>query len=183
MRLFKITFPFLALSFLISCKETPKTITTDSVISVPTEIIDTVFNNGIVDNDTVHVPTQHLQIGTSGLFIDLPITHKLEEQKGTDFLVYYFTPVDTTIYHGEGGIYFGPKPDMHPPHTAYTQKTITGKFLEQTTKWTEYTTNEYMQTETFIDNGDGQKIHVWFYANNPIEMARLLKMVKTIARK
>jgi len=157
---FLFSFPIL---FLInSCNDTPKKVATDSVPTQQVEVIDTIFNNGIVANDSIPVPTKHLQIGSTGFFIDLPITHKIEEQRGTDFMVYYFSPVDTSIYHGEGGIYFGPKPDKHPPRTDYTQKTVLGNFLGVQTQWTEYTTATYMQTETFIDNGTDQKFMFGF---------------------
>ena len=168
---------------LFSCSEPAKNNSVDSVPLPAPEKIDTVLDFGPIPFDTVK--TTHLQIGNSGLFIDLPVTHKIEEQPGElggDFEVYYFTPIDTSIYHGEGGIYFGPKPDEHPPTTDYTKHLVSGNFLGVKTNWVEYKTAAYMQTETFIENAPGQKIHVWFYANNTEEMAKLLKMIKSIKR-
>jgi hypothetical protein len=185
MKIFKLFFALPLLLF-YSCNDTPqKVVAADSTITIPTQIIDTIFNNGFVLIDPNPAPTKHLPIGNTGLFIDLPVTHRIEQQKvhpEDNFSVYYFTPIDTSVYHGEAGMYFGPKPEMRPPNTSYTTKTIAGTFLGVKTNWTEYTTQEYMQTETFIENGGDQKIHIWFYANNPEEMARLLKMVRTITR-
>ncbi len=172
--------PIFILSFLFSCNESQKKVVVDSTASTQKTTVDTLFDYSLLSTDTV--PTKHLKIGNTGLSIDLPITHKIDEQPGNGFMVYYFTPVDTTVYHGEGGIYLGPKPDEHPPTTNYSKKIIPGTLLGVKTNWIEYTTADYTQTETFIDIGDGQKIHVWYYATNLTEMAKLLKMIRTLSR-
>jgi hypothetical protein len=133
-----------------------------------------------VEQKTV-VPAKRVPIDSSGFTIELPATMKITNQKGGDFMVYYFTPIDTSVLKGEAGIYFGPKPDMHPPTTEYSQTEIMAPFLGQTEKWTQYVTQKYTQREVFIPNED-QKIHVWCYADNSEEMESLFKMVQSISR-
>jgi hypothetical protein len=131
---------------------------------------------------TPAVSAKRVPIDTSGFSIELPSSMKIGSQQGPDFMVYYFTPIDTSIQKGEAGIYFGPKPDVHPPTTEYSQTEILAPFLGQTEKWTQYVTSKYTQREVFIENGEGQKIHAWCYSDNPAELENLFTMMKSIQR-
>ncbi|HET6991992.1 MAG TPA: hypothetical protein VFJ43_11740, partial [Bacteroidia bacterium] len=71
---------------------------------------------------------------------------------------------------------------MHPPTTEYSQTEILAPFLGQTEKWTQYVTTKYTQREVFIENGEGQKIHTWCYADNSAELENLFRMVQSISR-
>jgi hypothetical protein len=125
-------------------------------------------------------------VGSSGLSVNLPPTHRIQEQQGTDFLVYYFAPVDSISNQGEGGIYLGLNPDVSPPSIEYTVRQFNDSLFGKDSlngkavTWTEYTTAKYTQRETFIDDGTTRKIHVWCYANNQPELEQLFHLVKSI---
>lgn len=128
------------------------------------------------------VESKRVPIDSSGFSIELPSSMKITNQKGGDFMVYYFTPIDTSSSKGEGGIYLGPKPDEHPPTTEYTKTEMLGVFLGQSVQWTVYTTSKYTQREVFVDAGNGQKIHAWCYADNSVELENLFRMMNSIQK-
>jgi hypothetical protein len=143
------------------------------------------------------VPTHHVRIDSSEFFIDLPETHKINKDLKYDTtfsaenpanyridttLVYYIVPIDSLKNRGEAGMYFGNHPDVEPPRIDYDAKEIKTVFLGHERTWIEYTTEKYVQRETFIDRGNGNFLHVWCYADNLPEVERLFTMVNSITR-
>jgi hypothetical protein len=128
-----------------------------------------------------NVSITRTQVGSSGFFIDLPSSHRIETHQNAGFtVVYYITPFDTAINSGEAGMYFGPNPDVKPPSIDYTENMIDTVFLGKRQKWVEYVTAKYTQRETFIDQGNDQYIHCWCYSNDIDELNRLFMMMLSL---
>jgi hypothetical protein len=122
-------------------------------------------------------------IGSTGFTIDLPATYKLAEQSDSNYVVYFITPLDTSISKGGGGIYFGPAPDEHGPPNIVSKKESAGTTFGKKSKTIEYITPTYTWIETVIDETEGKKIQTWYFAYTPEELADLARVMKTIARK
>lgn len=164
----------LLISFLAACGEPGEVKNTDPASTT---------NHQPATVNRPNVTITHTTIGSSGYSIDLPSSHKIETHQNTDFsMVYYFTPSDTLLNPGEAGMYFGPTPDVKPPAIDYTQTVLDTVFLGKKQKWVEYTTEKYVQRETFIDQGNDQYIHAWCYSNNAEELDRLFRMMLTIRK-
>jgi hypothetical protein len=167
---------FLAIAA-FSCNNTPTPPAADTLATSSTGKSE--IGNQPIDNPTYTRTT----IGSSGFTINLPSSHQIETHQGAGFtMVYYITPFDTLLHPGEAGMYFGPTPDVKPPSIDYQQEVLDTVFLGKPQKWVEYTTAKYVQRETFIDEGNGQYIHVWCYSNDAKELDRLFRMMLSMQR-
>jgi hypothetical protein len=122
-------------------------------------------------------------IGTTGFTIDLPETHKIEEHKGPDFVVYYITSIDTTYNKGGAGIYFGPAPDTHGPPNLVSKEESDGMLFGKLSKNVKYITPTYSWFESVVEEGEGVKIQTWYFGYNEVERYNLAAMMETITRK
>ncbi len=158
--------PILFFFLLISCRESPKPIEKTENVSIPSS-----FEKGISTN-----------IGETGFTIDLPQTHKIEERKGPDFAVYYITPIDTNLYKGGAGIYFGANPDEHGPESAVSRNVFADSALNKNATVTTYITPTYTWIETLVNESDSSKIQFWYFANDSRELGFLGNVMKTLDR-
>jgi hypothetical protein len=122
-------------------------------------------------------------IGATGFTIDLPATHKMEEHKGPDFVVYYINSIDTTYNKGSAGIYFGSAPDGHGPPNIVSKEESDGMLFGKPSKNVKYITPTYTWFESVVDEGERLKIQTWYFAYNEAELNELRQMMNTITRK
>jgi hypothetical protein len=158
-----------ALLFISSCSsgsERPQTDSIQNIKSVPKE----------------KVPSERVPVGASGFTIELPVTHTIRTEEKDSSSVFYILPLDSTKFSGEAGIYTGPKPQVNPPRGDYTAQELKTNFLGMERPWIEYTMANFIQRETFIDDGNGRFIHIWCYADNLTELEELFTMINTIQR-
>lgn len=152
-----------------SCSSGPEQSQTDSL-----QVMQTVTKEKI--------PSQRVPVGASGITIDLPATHTIRAEEKDSSSVFYILPLDSSKFSGEAGIYIGPKPQVNPPGGEYTAQELKTHFLGSERPWIEYTMANFIQRETFIDDGNGKFIHVWCYADNLAELEDLFTMINTIQR-
>ncbi len=128
------------------------------------------------------VPSRRVPVGASGFTIDLPSTHTIRTEEKDSSSVFYILPLDSSEFSGEAGMYVGPKPQVNPPAGDYTAQELKTNFLGSERPWIEYTMANFIQRETFIDDGNGKFIHVWCYADNLTELEELFMMINSIQR-
>lgn len=121
-------------------------------------------------------------LGKTGFSIYLPSSYKSEVHKGPDFLVYYITPIDTTLHKGGAGIYFGSNPDSHGPESAVSKNVVADSALNKNATVTTYVTPTYTWIETLVNESDSSKIQFWYFANDPRELGFLGNVMKTLDR-
>jgi hypothetical protein len=121
-------------------------------------------------------------VGATGFTIELPSTHRIEERKGPDFVVYYISSKDTTYNKGGAGIYFGSHPDGHDSPSMISKNETYGITFGKSSRTVTYTTPTYTWIETVVDESPEKKIQFWYYATDLVEMVNLEKMIKTLEK-
>ena len=79
-----------------------------------------------------------------------------EGVEGTDFVVYYFNPADTThIDTFSFGLYIGNFPSgFKQPDEYCTKEMLEGNLLTEVCKWEIYSCDDECFIETIVENGD-----------------------------
>lgn len=127
-------------------------------------------------------------LGKTGFFVSLPSTYTLRSTDAADFLVYYFTPTDTTVHtQFTGGIYLGGHPQGVDSAAAGCQvRRVPATLLGRPATWrvqrcaTGYTLN------AVFDSQSGQEwspvINAFGEAKSVAELRQLLAIFATLHR-
>lgn len=104
------------------------------------------------------------EIGNSGLYIDLPSTHAIEEIKGDSFVIYSIISIDTKYNKGKAGVYHELHVNPGVPDTA----------------WSLFKAG-YNGGERILPRKDGRQVYIWSATDHPVEAFNLGKVMTSIS--
>lgn len=106
----------------------------------------------------VHAETKLIRqkLTDTNFYISIPPDFNVSRVEGADFVVYYFTPEDTThIDTFSFGLYIGNFPSGFKQPDEYCNKEILeGNLLTKVCKWDIYSCNDDYFIETVVENTD-----------------------------
>jgi hypothetical protein len=128
-------------------------------------------------------------IGESGYVISIPADYSITTSDGTDFLVYYFSPNDTTAKDKlSGGLYFGNFPSQfEADDESCKTETLKGKILDNNQNWTVHNCKEVFSIQTIAVNEQGgewnQRVHAFGQAKSKDELQTILDIFSTLKKR
>jgi hypothetical protein len=129
------------------------------------------------------------RMGNSNYYVSIPNDYVMNENKGPDFYVYYFYPLDTTVKAPfSGGFYFGNFPhEFEPENVSCKLQEIKGKFLDSIANWKihDCVGKYFIQTivETKGAKGGNGKIHAFGNARTKDWLKMVLEIFGTMKSK
>lgn len=129
-------------------------------------------------------------------YISLPPDFCIKRVEGSDFVVYYFNPADTT--HRDTfsfGLYIGNFPSGFKQSDEHCNKEVLiGNLLAKPCKWGIYHCNDHYFIETIIENGDintgeewpilrsDEKIHAFGNSKKKEDLDTILEIFSTFGK-
>ncbi|KAF2332012.1 hypothetical protein [Flavobacterium daemonense] len=129
------------------------------------------------------------QIGETNYYISIPKKYTIKENRGPDFSVYYFFPIDTTDTASfSGGFYFGNYPSLFEASSdsCKTEKRKSN-ILNKDTDWTVYNCNGKYSIQSIVESGSNEGwnhyIHAFANANSTADLKKIFLILETMKRK
>ncbi len=122
-------------------------------------------------------------------YISIPTGYSIKENRGPDFIVFYFVPIDTTVkIDFSGGFYFGNFPNkFQPPNDSCKIDMIKGEILDKGADWTVFECNKSYSIQTIVNNkyseGWNNQIHAFGHGTSKSELYKILQMFATLKKK
>lgn len=140
-------------------------------------------------NPTSKLPLTEQLMGESGYSISIPTDYSIKTTDGPDFIVYYFTPSDSTI-NGEfsGGIYLGNFPTpFEAANDSCKTEILKGEILDSLQEWTVYNCQGDYSIQTIVENKKNedwnQNIHAFGSTKNKAGLQTILAIYSTLRKK
>ncbi|MFK7812398.1 MAG: hypothetical protein AB8B59_07880 [Maribacter sp.] len=158
--------------FLLSCNYAP-----------PTK------SDSVEKNDSFKKELIETRLGKSNLYVSLPKNYKIEENIGSDFEVYYFTPIDTNkVQSLSGGLYLGNHPsEFEPSNDSCKTDFMTNQVFSKQRKWKIYDCKGEFLLQTIINNKRGedwnQKIHIFGNTKSKEDLNNLVDIYSSLNHK
>lgn len=137
--------------------------------------------DGEKDSTFIHT-LKETRINNGNYFISLPPDYSIKTTEGPDFMVYYFSPSDTSVKANyTGGMYFGGYPSRFgDDNDSCSKETVKNKILSKDVDWDVYTCNDTIFfIETIIEENEYEKIHAFGHARQKKSLFKLFDIYST----